>query len=193
MKKSRSSAARKLTPRQLLFAKSLVKGTTITDAARNAGYSGKNLAQSGHQALKTVQSKMPELFEEAGLTPRVLIQKYLVPLLDATTTKFCQYKGRFTDSVIVADNHTRLLALDMAFRLIGAYATSESVTFPEPSIKVIVTDAPRSSPPAIGVLCGYTTEHSRVNLKKIATHLLLEVRDSLGVICRHSFRPRRMN
>jgi hypothetical protein len=33
------------------------------DAARNAVYSGKNLAQSGHQALKAIRLRMPELMD----------------------------------------------------------------------------------------------------------------------------------
>jgi len=116
-----TQACKQLTPRQALFVKSLASGGTITQAARNAGYSGKNLAQSGHQVLKTIQSKMPEVMDEAGLGARELIEKYLVPLLHATTTKFFSYKGRITDWVTVPDNHTRLMAVDMVLRLWGAY------------------------------------------------------------------------
>ena len=82
-------------------------------------------------------------FEEAGLTPRVLIEKYLVPLLSATTAKLFQYKGKITDCVVVPDNHTRLLGLDMVFRLTGAYATRESTTAAGPGVKVIEIDVPR--------------------------------------------------
>jgi phage terminase small subunit len=47
------------TPRQMAFAKNLLSGATITAAARNAGYSEKNLAQSGHQALKAIRLNVP--------------------------------------------------------------------------------------------------------------------------------------
>jgi hypothetical protein len=72
----------------------------------------KNLVQTGHQALKAIRMSMPELMDEAGLTAEVLIEKYLVPLFDATTTKFCTYKSKISDSVSVPDNHTQLRALD---------------------------------------------------------------------------------
>ena len=134
---------RQLTPRQAIFTSSLLGCATITEAARNAGYSEKNLAQSGHQALEVLRSKMPELMGEMGLTAQMLIEKYLVPLLSATTAKLFQYKGKITDCVIVPDNHTRLLALDMVFRLTGAYATRASTTAAGPGVKVIEIDVPR--------------------------------------------------
>src|SRR5215471_5096166 len=116
-------SCRQLTARQAVFVRSLVSGATVTQAARNAGYSGKNLAQSGYQALKTVQSKMPELMVEAGLTPKVIIEKYLVPLLSATSRKCLQHKGKFIYSRSFPDWRTRAIALDIVFRLWGAYRT----------------------------------------------------------------------
>src|SRR5260370_9991395 len=57
--------------RQVVLAKRLLDGATITDAARDAGYSEKNLAQSGHQALKAIRLSMPELLDEIGDAGRV--------------------------------------------------------------------------------------------------------------------------
>ena len=71
----------------------------------------------------------------------MLIEEYLVPLLSATTAKLFQYKGKITDCVIVPDNHTRLLALDMVFRLTGAYATRKSTTAVEKASKFRPTPA----------------------------------------------------
>jgi len=51
----KGAGGEELTPRQVTFARSLVNGTTITEAAKRAGYSEKNLAQSGHQALKAIR------------------------------------------------------------------------------------------------------------------------------------------
>jgi phage terminase small subunit len=62
---------RQLTPRQAIFTRSLLGGATITEAARNAGYSEKNLAQSGHQAFQVLRSKMPELMDEMELTAQM--------------------------------------------------------------------------------------------------------------------------
>jgi hypothetical protein len=85
-------------------------GATITEAARKAGYSEKNLAQSGHQALKAIRLRMPELMDEAGLTERALIEKYLVPLLSAKDTKYFQRRGKVTDKRTAPDNDIRLRA-----------------------------------------------------------------------------------
>jgi phage terminase small subunit len=143
MAKSRCSGTRKLTPRQLLFAKNVVKGTTITDAARNAGYSEKNLAQSGHQALKAIRLRMPELMDEAGLTERALIEKHLVPLLAAKTTKFFQHQGKVTDKRTVPDNDTRLRALETAFELRGSYSSTSREEAAHAGVNVIIMDMPR--------------------------------------------------
>jgi len=93
-KRPKATASKELTPRQIIFARHLLIGATITEAARRAGYSKKNLAQSGHQALQTIRLKSPELMARLELTPQVLIEKHLVPLLSATKTKVFQYKGK---------------------------------------------------------------------------------------------------
>jgi hypothetical protein len=165
--KETDQGCRQLTPRQVKFAQYLLGGTTLTEAARNAGYSGKNLAQSGHQALKAIRLSMPELLEEAGLTSRVLIEKYLVPMLSATTKKCLHHKGRFVYSRALPDYRTRVMALDMVFNLMGAYETSKPVTAPDAGVKVIVLDAPRPPRPVVTtaqtpVLPSYTlSDHSR--------------------------------
>src|SRR5262252_7097895 len=97
-KQRKARPSKELTPRQIMFAKHLLTGATITEAARRAGYSQKNLSQSGHQALKTIRAKAPELMVRLELTPQVLIEKYLVPLLSATKRKLFQYKGKIIES-----------------------------------------------------------------------------------------------
>jgi hypothetical protein len=53
---------------------------------------------------------MPELLDDVGLTERALIEKHLVPLLSARTTRFFQHGGKVTGKRIVADNDARLKA-----------------------------------------------------------------------------------
>jgi hypothetical protein len=136
-------ACKQLTPRQMVLTKCLLDGATITDAARDAGYSEKNLAQSGHQALKAICLSMPEVLDEIGLTERALIEKHLVPLLFATTTRFFQYGGKVTGKRIVADNDARLRALDMALRLRGTFAAADLKLAEPTGVKVIIMDVPR--------------------------------------------------
>jgi hypothetical protein len=118
------------------------RGTTITEAARRAGYSEKNLAQSGHQALKAIRLRMHELMDGLGLTGGVLIEKHLVPLLWAKTTKFFQYQGKVRDQRIVAENRARPEALDMVFKLKGSCAAGKPNLAAPTGVKVIVMDVP---------------------------------------------------
>ena len=140
---------KQLTPRQVAFAKHVLKGGTITEAARRAGYSDKNLSQSGHQALKAIRLRMPELMDDLGLTDTALIEKHLVPLLSAKTTKYFQRQGRVEQKREVADNDARLKALDMAFKLKGAYTSADSKPDASQGVRLIVLDIPRPSRPLI--------------------------------------------
>jgi hypothetical protein len=65
--------------------------------------------------------KVSRLMDRLGLTKKVLIERYLIPLLSAKTTIRIREKGT-TRRVSVRDNGTRQRALDMAFKLSGAYA-----------------------------------------------------------------------
>jgi hypothetical protein len=140
-----------MTPRQIMFTKHLLSGATLTAAARKAGYSEKNLTQSGHQVLQSIRLKRPELMERLELTPRVLIEKYLVPLLSAATTKCFHHKGKIIYSRTLPDYRTRVMALDMVFRLMGAYAPNQSRQSPSVApqgVRIVIRDAPRSPRPA---------------------------------------------
>jgi hypothetical protein len=138
-----SSMTKQLTPRQLALAKNLLGGSTITEAARRAGYSEKNLAQSGHQALKAIRLRAPEVMDDLGLTERTLIEKHLVP-----NTKLATRNGEFTDYVELENHDTQLKALDIAFRLHGAYAPKDPKDAAQFGVKVVIIDVPR---PQLGV------------------------------------------
>jgi hypothetical protein len=85
------------------------------------------------------------------LTPSVLIEKYLVPLLSATKTKFFQYKGKIIESRAVPDHHTRLMALDMVFRMMGAYAQNQPRRSPvdQPGVRVVMQGPARPPRPDV--------------------------------------------
>jgi hypothetical protein len=146
-----NAGGKQLTPRQIAFARNVVKGTTIIEAARKAGYSEKNLAQSGHQALKAIRLRAPELMDDLGLSLRVLIEKHLVPLLSATTIKHFQYKGKVKQVFKIPDNSARLRALNIALILLGAYATTDSKLNEPKGIEVIIVDVPRPDRSAINL------------------------------------------
>lgn len=116
----------RLSIQQRNLVKGLMKGMTITEAAVTAGYSDKNPAQSGSQALDSIRLKMPEVLDRAGLTDEVLIEKYLRPALVANDTEFAKFEGKITDQVEVVAWSPRLTALDMAFNLKGSYAPKQT-------------------------------------------------------------------
>jgi hypothetical protein len=125
----------------------LLLGSSITNAARKAGYSKKCPDQAGHQALQNLKLKVPELLERLGFTDIALIEKYLKPLLNARMLKFFRHKGKVTDMRIVPDNDARLKGLDMAFKLSGAYAQTDPKLEQPVGVKVILVDIPRPGRP----------------------------------------------
>ena len=117
---------RKLTPQQRMLVKHLLKGMSITDAAIKAGYSEKYAGQCGSQALEAIRQKMPQILDNAGLTDKALVEKYLKPALEANETTFAKFQGKITDSKDCISWGPRLNALDVAFNLKGSYAPKAS-------------------------------------------------------------------
>jgi hypothetical protein len=96
--------------------------------------------QGAHQALKQIQGKVPQIMDEIGLTDHLLIEKYLVPLLDAEETKFFKEGKRRINVPALGIRHT---ALDTAFKLRGSYAPRDPAEAAQFGIKVVVVDIPR--------------------------------------------------
>jgi hypothetical protein len=151
--KSAEPQKKRINSRQHAFLKAYAKGKTLKEAALQAGYSPKNAAQSGFQALKGVQSRIPELMDEVGLSDRVLIEKYLKPLLEAEETKFFAIRNRLVSRNVIAHG-IRHTALDTAFKLRGSYAPRNPKEAEQFGIKVVVVDIPRPPRNAIDVTPG---------------------------------------
>ena len=134
------SGLKKLTPRQHAFVKNLAKGASQKDAFIAAGYKAKHPDQGAHQALKQIQDKVPQIMDEMGLTDHLLIEKYLVPLLDAEETKFFNGGKKRINVAALGIRHT---ALDTAFKLRGSYAPRDPKEAEQFGIKVVVLDMPR--------------------------------------------------
>jgi len=134
------SGLKKLTPRQHAFVKNLAKGASQKDAFIAAGYKAKHPDQGAHQALKQIQGKVPQIMDQMGLTDHFLIEKYLVPLLDAEETKFFNGGKKRINVAALGIRHT---ALDTAFKLRGSYAPRDPKEAEQFGIKVVVVDIPR--------------------------------------------------
>jgi hypothetical protein len=135
----------RLTQREIRFVKELSKGSTQTEAAQQAGYSLRNPAQSGHQALNNIRMKMPEVLDYYGLSDRALIEKHLVPALKAKKTHFFQRGGKVTDTRSVPDYTARLEALRLTLQL--REKSTPIKREQDTGVKVIMVDVPRPEPP----------------------------------------------
>ena len=113
--------------RQQKFVRELAKDNTLTQAAKNAGYSQKYPGQSGYQALAQLRGRVPELLERHGLGEEVLIEKYLKPLLEAHETKFFNEGKTRINVEALAIRHA---SLRTAFELHGSYAPRDLIPSP---------------------------------------------------------------
>ncbi len=139
---------KKLTPRRIKLLKELVKGKSIVDAEKAAGYSTKYPGQSGSQALAQIRATMPEVLERMGLTNESLIEDYLIPALRAEDSRVVVLggvKNQRTKIVKTPAWDPRLRALDMSFKLKGAYADKENSS--QGGVQVIVVDIPWAGRP----------------------------------------------
>ena len=145
MSEEKKRRNRELSTRQKKYVEARLEGQSKTDAAITAGYSAKNAGQSGYQVEKASAGRMREPMDDVGLTARLLIEKHLIPLLDAKETKFFPWRKvtkHKTEQIIdereVAALGTQIQALDMAFRLRGDYAPKQIDTEPDVSDEVTV-------------------------------------------------------
>lgn len=131
----------KLTRRQAALLKKLRDGSRS-----EIGRPAKNLIQPGQQSSETIRLKGRELMGSLGLTDKVLTEKYLLPQLLATTTKSIRRNGKVRE-VTVPDYSTRNRALNMIFKLTGAYWSKDQKQDEQFGVKVIVVDMPRPPRP----------------------------------------------
>lgn len=139
-KSRKSPKRRKLTPRRVKFVEQLVLGNSLAGAARKAGYSPKQANKSGHQALAQIQKIAPDLLAQHGLTDDVLIDNYLLPLMNAERTEFFPYTKRGQRkllSVNVVDWRTRDAGLDKAMKIRGLYIKEAENKGPSFSVVII--------------------------------------------------------
>jgi hypothetical protein len=144
-------AKKTLTLKQARFAAALMKTRTRREAAIIAGYSRKNIDQSANQAYNALLIKAPEAMGQAGLPLPVIIEKHLVPLLNATEVKLAQHEGQFTDYVELEALGIRLAATRMALELLAAFHPEDPALAAKTTVDVIIMDMPRPQRPEIDV------------------------------------------
>ena len=137
--KSGKNGRKPLTTRQRSLVKELCKGQSAKDAAIAAGYAPTYARQQACQAINRIKKKWPELLDEAGITDDALIDKNILPALEATETKVFHHNGKVTYAKPQVAHDVRLRATDMVLKLKGAYPTKEQQQA-DVGIKVILMD-----------------------------------------------------
>ena len=134
----------RLTAKQQELIRQLAKTKHLGKAAIEAGYSPKNATQSAAQALAAIQKTAPELLAKHGLDDDSLIEKHVIPLLNAEETKFFTLpvgKGKDRrlqiESRKTANWTARQNGLDMAFKIRGLYVREQENKGPEFSVVMI--------------------------------------------------------
>jgi hypothetical protein len=75
MKKKAKQTPKILTRRESVLLEHIRAGKTISDAARQAGFSKKWPGQAGSQAFKNIQKKMPTILDDLGLTYEAIVKE----------------------------------------------------------------------------------------------------------------------
>jgi hypothetical protein len=135
---------RRLTAKQQELIRQLAKTKHQGKAAIAAGYSPKHARQSAHQALESIRKTAPELLARHGLDDDSLIDKHLLPLMNAEETKFFSLPvGRGKDRRLQIESRktanwsARQNGLDMAFKIRGLYVREQENKGPEFSVVMI--------------------------------------------------------
>ena len=71
--------------------------------------------------MELLKEKAPEVMARLGITLESVVEKKLVPLMNAVETKFAQHEGKFTDRVEVDALAIQLGATRTALELLNAF------------------------------------------------------------------------
>jgi hypothetical protein len=130
--------------KQQALIRQLAKTKHQGKAAIAAGYSPKHARQSAYQALESIRKTAPELLARHGLDDDSLIDKHLLPLMNAEETKFFTLpvgKGKDRrlqiESRKTANWSARTAGLDIACKIRGLYVREPENKGPEFSVIMI--------------------------------------------------------
>ncbi|HXJ13344.1 MAG TPA: terminase small subunit [Candidatus Limnocylindrales bacterium] len=143
------------TPKQARFTEALLTSNSVAEAAVKAGYPAKNARQSGHQALKAIRGRVPDLMGRLGLSEEHLIDKHLRRHLEKKKTVFIREEkiekvkeGNRTREIVrhvvkkyvLDDNQIQFHAMVQGFLLHGSYAPRNPKEAAQYGVKVIFND-----------------------------------------------------
>lgn len=145
--KPRKNGRKRMNARQAALLKNLSKGMTQKQAAINAGYSEKHADKVAHQTLTRMQENWGEHLEAVIGNQRSVLEKYLVPLMNARHQKAFNHNGKVVYSKPMVAWGPRRDGLDIYCKIAGAYKMPEigergpiqvqvitNVTLPDPGL-----------------------------------------------------------
>lgn len=154
-----------ITPRQSKFVEAFLKTRNKTKAALIAGYAPKSAGQAGYAVAEKLKEKAPEVFERMGLTLESVIQKKLIPLMNAQEVKVAQQDGKFTDIIELDALPIQLGATRMFFELANAFPPRDPALAANIGVEIIVNDMPRPHRPTVNVKTYLETQSGNGNKK----------------------------
>ena len=131
-----------LTLLQTRLLEELPTSKTIGEAAVKAGYSSKNPGQTGYQALKALRGRVPEILDRIGLDEETVIQKHLLPKLEAKRVHYFPKDGEIVVQ-LSEDLDIQMQAIHRIFQLRGSYAPKDPKEAARYGVKIIKIDIPR--------------------------------------------------
>jgi hypothetical protein len=116
---ARKKTKKELTPREVMFLKSFVRTGSQTTAAIASGSPEENARQCGWAMMRRIKGKIGERLAAKGITPDSLIDKVLLPGLEATKKERICYMGTVTQTFEDVDHEQRGKYADRILKLVG--------------------------------------------------------------------------
>lgn len=110
------SRLRKLSSLQRAFVKLLLRTDNLAEAKKNAPHLSRVIERG---PVEGIPNDPQEIFEFHGLALEYLLEKYLVPMLDATKIVSFYSKDKVKCHLVVPDLGLQLRALKLALELYG--------------------------------------------------------------------------
>ena len=128
----RPKTKKELTPREVKFLKSFVRTGNQTAAAIASGSPEENARQCGWAMMRRIKGKIGERLAAKGITPDSLIDKVLLPGLEATKKERICFMGTVMQTFEDVDHEQRGKYADRILKLVGLIGNGHDNGEPAP-------------------------------------------------------------
>jgi hypothetical protein len=115
---------KKLNTKRKILLEEMVKGKTIVEASKTAGYAH---SQSANNALNLMRAngELREALTNLGWSPKEFAEKHLVPMLNRKKTVFFAHNGKIVTEREIEDTQAQQNAGDAYLKIVGGYAPTQ--------------------------------------------------------------------